>query len=137
MANAQMFIPSGTTDTENKTFSFNSNAANDGRTFFTGDLSGKFKANTAYTFIITLSNSSMTPRSNMRVVYTDGTRIAITSPSAQNTKKPLFLHRTPARPLIILITQTVQDKQHYTMMKAESLRGLCRLHSLKHTQAQP
>jgi hypothetical protein len=89
LANAQTFIPSGTTDTENKTFSFNSNAANDGKTFFTGDLSGKFKANTAYTFIFSISNTSTNPRSNMRVVYTDGTRNAIPSPSAQNTKETI------------------------------------------------
>ena len=86
LANAQAYI-SGTTDTENKTFTFSASTTPETSKSFTGDLAYKFKENTRYTFIITGSGSSSSPRLNLRVYYTDGTYSAITNPSSQNTKE--------------------------------------------------
>lgn len=86
LANAQAYI-SGTTDLVNKTFTFSSATTPDSSTSFTGDVAYKFKANTQYTFIITGSGSSATPRLNLRVYYTDGTYAMVTNTSPQNVKE--------------------------------------------------
>ena len=89
LSNAQEYLPSGTTDLTAKTFAFASSATSDGETFFTGDLTDKFKGNTVYTIIVTLMSSASSPRSNMRVYYTDGTYSAITSPIEQYAKETI------------------------------------------------
>ena len=90
LANAQAYI-SGTTDTENKTFTFSANTTPDTSKSFSGDLTYKFKASTQYTFIFTGSGSSSTPRMNIRVYYTDGTYSTLPNPSSQNVKETVVL----------------------------------------------
>ena len=70
LANAQAHLPSGTTNTENKTFTFASTTSVASSTSFTSGIT--FKQNTAYSFIATLSKSSGTG-TNIRFAYTDGT----------------------------------------------------------------
>lgn len=73
LENAQAYIPSGTADTTNNYFSYAASASPaSGTGGFTGSLSNKFKANTAYTLILTFSKSSGRD-SNMAVRYTDNT----------------------------------------------------------------
>lgn len=82
LANAQAYIPSGTTDTENNYFSYVASASTEsGTDGFTGSLFYKFKANTVYTFIITVAKSGSNRNANMRIYYTDGTYITVAVPS--------------------------------------------------------
>ena len=75
LSNAQAYLESGTTDLENKTFTFSSFATTTaGKSFSSGVT---FKPNTRYTFIITAAKSSGTGF-NIRIYYTDGTYTAIT-----------------------------------------------------------
>lgn len=52
-------------------------------------LTGRFKENTAYTFILTISKNSGTG-SNMRIWYTDGTGVNIPQVSAPDTKETII-----------------------------------------------
>ena len=70
LANAQAYLTTGTTDTENKTFSFSSTASTTSGLSFTSGIN--FKSNTAYTLILTAKKSSGTG-TNIRFQYTDGT----------------------------------------------------------------
>lgn len=83
LANAQAYITSGTTDTENKTFSYGVNAGvTDGLSFSSGI---KFKESTRYTIVLTLSKTSNS-NANVRVVYTDGSNYTIGGVTDFNTK---------------------------------------------------
>ena len=83
LANAQAYITSGTTDTENKTFSYGVNAGvTDGLSFSSGLT---FKENTSYTIVLTLSKTSNS-NTNVRVLFTDGTNYTIGGVTSFNTK---------------------------------------------------
>ena len=71
LANAQAYLIGGTTDTENKTFTFNAGSTTTSGLSFTSGV--KFKENTAYTFILTCSKSNTNVGTNIRFLYTDGT----------------------------------------------------------------
>ena len=95
LANAQAHLPTGTTDTVNKTFSYPSNASivsDIGG--FCGALGGKFKENTQYTFIMSLSTTATSFRTNLRVNFTDGT--AVTFPNATSNNKEIVIYQSPA-----------------------------------------
>lgn len=86
LANAQAYLTGGTTDTENKTFTFNANATTTSGLSFTSGV--KFKENTAYTFILTCSKSNTTVGTNIRFLYTDGTtaNLSLNEPTTADTK---------------------------------------------------
>lgn len=99
LANAQAYIPNGTTDTENKTFSFGSTAQTTaGKTFTSGI---KFKENTKYTIIITASKSNTNASSNMRYYYTDGsyTNIMLGDTIEADTKYTKVFYTNPNKTL--------------------------------------
>ena len=88
--NANRYLPAITINTENKYFSYPAAANPTSDTGgFSGSLTGRFKENTQYTFIITAEKPSATSRSlNMRLYYTDGTYENLTLPVGMeaNTK---------------------------------------------------
>lgn len=69
LANAQTHLPNGTTDLQNKTFTFSASETPPDSTSFSMGMT--FKERTRYTIIITASKSSGTG-TNIRVRYTDG-----------------------------------------------------------------
>ena len=72
LANAQAHLPNGTTDTENKTFTFASSATAADYTSFSQGIT--FKENTRYTLMFTISKNNGTG-ANIRVRYTDGNNV--------------------------------------------------------------
>ena len=87
LANAQEYITSGTTDTENKTFSYGVNAGvTDGLSFSSGI---KFKEDTRYTIILSLSKTSNS-NANVRVIYTDGSNYTIGGVTDFNIKTTIL-----------------------------------------------
>ena len=78
-------MPSATVDTVNKTVTFASNATVNQR-ITDGYISGKFKENTQYTFILALEKTSGVG-SNLSIYYTDGTYTAIPNISTTDTKE--------------------------------------------------
>ena len=84
LANAQNYISSGTTNTEEEYFQFSSGASLDyDYRFSTGT---PFKENTRYTFIFTLYKISGTG-TNIRVNYTDGSYSVIPALSSSGVKE--------------------------------------------------
>lgn len=79
LSNCQNYLPTGTTDTVNKTFKFTSGTATaDGYSFSSGV---KFKENTAYTVILSVEKSNTNSALNMRIRYTDGTNLDFSMPA--------------------------------------------------------
>ena len=80
-------ISTSSVDLDNKTITFSSNASTVGAFTNPSGLTGKFKPNTQYTFIITYEKTSGSASSNMRIVYTDGSATSIPGVTANNTKE--------------------------------------------------
>ena len=78
-------MPSSTVDADNKTVTFASGATLSQR-ITDNYMSGKFKENTQYTFILSLEKTSGTG-SNLRIYYTDGSYTAVPSLSGPNVKE--------------------------------------------------
>lgn len=78
-------MPSSTVDADNKTVTFASNATVNQR-ITDGFISGKFKENTQYTFILAIAKTSGVG-SNLRIYYTDGTYTVVPNVSAADTKE--------------------------------------------------
>lgn len=78
-------MPSATVDLINKTVTFSSSATVNQR-ITDGYVSGKFKENTQYTFILALEKTSGVG-SNLRIYYTDGTYTAVPNISTPDTKE--------------------------------------------------
>lgn len=72
LANARAHLPNGTTDTEDKTFTFASSTAVADNTSFSQGIT--FKENTRYTLMFTISKNNGTG-ANIRVRYTDGNNV--------------------------------------------------------------
>ena len=85
LANAQVHLPNGTTDTENKTFTYSATTAIANNTTFSQGMT--FKEGTRYTFIFTFLSTAA--KSNMRIYYKDGTYSAISNPSTSNVKETI------------------------------------------------
>ena len=84
LANAQNYIPGGTTNTEEEYFQFSSGASTDNDYRFSSGV--PFNENTQYTFIFTLYKTSGTG-TNIRVNYTDGSYSAIPTVSSAGVKE--------------------------------------------------
>ena len=102
LANAQAYLPSGTTDLVNKTFEFQASATTtDGLTFTTGL---KFKEDTQYTIIFVISKNAGTG-TNLRVYYTDGTWNNIGTVTETNTKFTI-IYKTSSSKTVASIRKT-------------------------------
>jgi len=99
-------MPSATNDAENRTVRFSAAANTNQNITRESGLTGKFKENTRYTFIITLSKNSGTG-SNLRVYYADNTYSIIPPVSAANTKET-----------VVLVTSA--NKTVYSLQKSNS-----------------
>ena len=80
LSNCQNYLPTGTTDTVNKTFKFTSGTATDNGYSFASGI--KFKANTTYTVILSVEKSNSNSALNMRIRYTDGTNLDFSMPES-------------------------------------------------------
>ena len=80
-------MPSATVDTTNKTVSFAANTSTNGSITKQIGFEKKFKENTPYTFIMTLSASAKSP--NLRIAYTDGTFANLPNASTANAKETI------------------------------------------------
>ena len=94
LENANNYLPDGSIDTTNNTFIFSSNYSTvSGIGGFCGSQAFKYKENTSYTIILTLSKSGSNRNSNMRIYYSDSSYTTIQLPSdfVSDTKYTLVI----------------------------------------------
>lgn len=84
--NLQSYMPTGTTDTTNKTFAFSASASTTAGESLT--MGVKFKELTSYTIILSVSKSNTGAATNLRVYYTDNTyeNLTLSGTITANTK---------------------------------------------------
>lgn len=82
------FGTGGTDDRENRTIS-GTNSSN--LPYIARNLIGKYKTNTSYTLILTMTSTSTNGRPGFQFVYTDGTKIILSVSGLDTTKKTFVI----------------------------------------------